>query len=110
MIDARSSWPLVKEDDADREKRRTSAEKHKTALDAEKEKEKKKNIDWQTLEQRWTLARHEGWPKEDWPDKDDDDEDDDDDSEGMAVRLNQLVQPPPQAGTLSTHVEAPKEP
>ena len=88
MIDARSSWPLVKEDDADREKRRTSAEKHKTALDAEKEKEKKKNIDWQTLEQRWTLARHEGWPKEDWPDKDDDDEDDDDDSEGMAVRLN----------------------
>jgi hypothetical protein len=50
VIDARSSWPLVKEDDADREKRRTSAEKHKTALDAEKEKEKKKNIDWQTLE------------------------------------------------------------
>ena len=35
----------MKEDEADREKRRSSAEKHKTALDAEKKKEKKKNID-----------------------------------------------------------------
>jgi len=34
----------VKEDEADREKWCTSTEKHKTALDAEKKKEKKKNI------------------------------------------------------------------
>ena len=31
----------MKEDEADHEKRRTSAEKHKTALDVEKKKEKK---------------------------------------------------------------------
>jgi hypothetical protein len=50
VINARPSKPLVKEDEADREKRCSSVEKHKTVLDAEKKKEKKKNIAWQELE------------------------------------------------------------
>ena len=36
----------MKEDEADHEKRRTSAEKHKTTPDAEKKKERKKNLAW----------------------------------------------------------------
>jgi len=44
-IDARSSKPLVKEDDVEREKRRASAEKHKFVQDAEKKKEKRKNLE-----------------------------------------------------------------
>ena len=39
----------MKEDEVDHEKRRTSTEKHKTTLDAEKKKEKKKNIKRQAL-------------------------------------------------------------
>ena len=45
MIDARSSKPPVKEDDTEHETRRASAEKHKTVLDAEKKKEKRKNLE-----------------------------------------------------------------
>jgi hypothetical protein len=37
-IDARSSRPLVKEDDVDRERRRESAEKQKSTKDLEKKK------------------------------------------------------------------------
>ncbi|XP_021319233.1 UPF0329 protein ECU05_1680/ECU11_0050-like [Sorghum bicolor] len=44
-IDARSSKPLVKEDDMDRDKRRESIEKLKSAKDLEKKKEKKKNLE-----------------------------------------------------------------
>jgi hypothetical protein len=44
-IDARSSKPPGKEDDADREKRRASAEKQKSVKDAERKKEKKKNLE-----------------------------------------------------------------
>jgi hypothetical protein len=40
-IDARSLKPPVKEDEVDREKRLTSAKKHKTVQDTEKKKEKK---------------------------------------------------------------------
>jgi len=35
----------VKEDDAEREKRHASMEKHKSVKDTEKKKEKKKNIE-----------------------------------------------------------------
>jgi hypothetical protein len=81
----------VKEDEADREKRRSSAEKHKTMLDTEKKKENKKNIAHQELDQHRAQARREGRPKEESPDEEDDDDNDDDDSEGMAARLYQLL-------------------
>jgi hypothetical protein len=51
VIDARSSWPPVKEDDVEREKRRASTEKHKTVQDAKKKKEKRKNLERQALEE-----------------------------------------------------------
>jgi len=42
----------VKEDDADRDKRRESAKKSKSAKDLENKKEKKKNLSRQALETR----------------------------------------------------------
>jgi len=50
----------VKEDDAEREKRRASMEKHKSIKDAEKKKEKKKNLERQVLEERRSKSRHWG--------------------------------------------------
>ena len=44
-IDKRSSKPPVKEDDAEREKRRAFAEKHKFVQNAKKKKEKRKNLE-----------------------------------------------------------------
>ena len=44
-IDNRSSKPPVKEDDAEREKRRAFAEKHKFVQNAKKKKEKRKNLE-----------------------------------------------------------------
>jgi len=56
-IDARSSKPLVKEDDVDRDKRRESIEKLKSAKDLEKKKEKKKNLVRQALETHRAKSR-----------------------------------------------------
>ena len=94
------SKPLVKEDDAEREKRRASAKKHKTTQDVEKNKERRKNLERQALEERRAQARREGKPEEDSPveDNDDDDDDEDDDSKGMAAHLDRILQFPPQAG------------
>ena len=66
-IDARSSKPLVKEDDVDRDKRRESAEKQKSAKDLENKKEKKKNLERQALETRRAKSRQRAEPKEDSP-------------------------------------------
>ena len=52
MIDTRSSKPLVKEDDAEREERCTSTEKHKSVKDIEKKEEKRKSLERQVLEER----------------------------------------------------------
>jgi len=84
----------VKEDDADRKKRRASIEKQKSVKDAEKKKEKKKNLERQALEERRAKSRHGGESEEDSPDEDDenDDDDDGDDFEGMAARLDQILQ------------------
>ena len=46
-IDVRSSRPPVKEDEVDRNRRRQSAEKLKSAKDSAKKGEKKKNLDRQ---------------------------------------------------------------
>jgi hypothetical protein len=81
-------------------------------LDAEKKKEKKKNIARHALEQRWAQARCEGKPEEDSPDEDaeEDDDDDDDDVEGMGAHLDRLLQLPPRAGVSSMQEESSKEP
>jgi len=56
-IDTRSSRPLVKEDDVDRDRRRESTEKQKSAKDLEKKKEKKKNLERQAVEKRRAKSR-----------------------------------------------------
>jgi len=62
-IDARSSRPLVKEDDVDRERRHEFAEKQKSTKDLEKKKEKKKNLERQALEKRRVKSRQRGSPR-----------------------------------------------
>jgi len=47
----------MKEDDVDRDKRRESAEKQKSAKDLEKKKENKKNLKRQALETRRAKSR-----------------------------------------------------
>jgi len=101
-IDARSSRPPVKEDDVDRDRRRESAEKQNSTKDLEKMKEKKKNLDRQALETRRAKSRQRGEPEEDSPDEVDGNkgDDDSDDSEGMAARLDKILEGSPQADVL----------
>ena len=87
MIDATSSKPPVKEDDVEREKRCTTAEKHKSMQEAERKNDKMMNLRQQVLEEPRAKARREGRPEEDSPDEDDDDNDDED-SEGMVAHLD----------------------
>ena len=109
-IDARSSKPPVKEDEVDRDKRRESAEKQKSAKDLEKKKERKKNLEQQALETRRVNSRQRGEPEEDSPDEDDGNEGDDGsyDSEGMAARLDRILEGPPQADVVVPRTGAPK--
>ena len=95
-IDARSSRPPVKEDGVDRERRRESAEKQKSVKDLEKKKEKKKNLERQALKKRRARSRQKGESEEDSPEEDDGNEGDDDgnDSEGMAARLDRILEGP----------------
>ena len=93
-IDVRSSRPPVKEDEVDRDKRRESTEKQKSAMDLKKKKEKKKNLERQALETRRAKSRQRGEPEEESLDEDDggDGDDDSDNSEGMASRLNRILE------------------
>ena len=110
LIDARFSRPPVKEDDADRDKRRESVEKQKSTKDLEKKKEKKKNLERQALEKRRAKSRQRGESEEESPDEDDgnDGDDDSDDSEGMAARLDKILEGPPQADVDVPRTGAPK--
>ncbi|XP_021321279.1 TRAF3-interacting protein 1-like [Sorghum bicolor] len=109
-FDDRSSRPPVKEDDIDRDRRRESAEKQKSAKDLEKKKEKKKNLERQVLETRRAKSRQRVEPEEDSPDEGDDNEGDDgsDDSEGMVARLDKILEDPPQADVDIPWMGAPK--
>ena len=109
-VDARSSRPLVKEDDVDRDKRRESMEKQKSEKDLEKRKEKKKNLERQALETRRAWSRQRGEPEEDSPDEDDGEEGDggSHDSEGMASRLDRILEGLPQANMAIPRTGAPK--
>ena len=109
-IDARSLKPPVKDDEVDRNKRRESTEKQKSAKDLEKKKEKKKNLERQALETRRAKSRQKGEPEEDSPDEDDGDEGDDgsNDSKGMASRLDRTLEGPPQADIAIPRTRAPK--
>ena len=80
----------------DRDKRRESAEKLKSTEDMEK----KKNLARQALETRRAKSRQRGEPEEESPDEDDggDGDNDSDDSEGMASRLDRILEGPPQTG------------
>ena len=97
----------MKEDDAEREKRPASVEKHKSVKDTEK----RKNLEHQALVKQRAKERHEGEPEEESPNEDDgDDDDDDDESEGMAARLNRVLQGLPQTDIPSSRAEALKGP
>lgn len=69
-------------------------------MDLKKKKEKKKNLERQALETRRVKSRQRGEPEEESPDEDDggDGDDDSDDSEGMASRLDRILEGPPQTG------------
>jgi len=89
----------VKEDDVDRDRRCESAEKLKFANDSEKKKEKKKNLARQALEAHRSKSEQRGEPEEESPNEDDGgDDDDSDDSEGMASRLDWILEGPPRTG------------
>ena len=94
----------------DRDKRRESAEKLKSAKDLEKKKEKKKNLVRQVLETRRAKSRERGEPEEESPDEDDggDGDDDSDDSEGMASHLDRILEGPPQTGVDVPRTGIPK--
>jgi len=110
-IDVRSSRPPVKEDEADRDKRRQSAEKLKSVKDFKKKGEKKRNLDRQALDARRAKSRQRGEPEEESPSDDDggDDDEDSDDSEGMASRLDQILEDPPGGDVDAPRTGAPKE-
>ncbi|XP_021309156.1 RNA polymerase II degradation factor 1-like [Sorghum bicolor] len=111
-IDVRSSRPPVKEGEVDRNKRRESAEKQKSALDLKKKNEKKKkNLERQALEARRSKSRQRGEPEEESPDEDDgsDGDDNSDDFEGMASRLDRILEGLPRAGADAPWTGAPKE-
>jgi len=77
----------------------------------EKKKEKKKNLYRQALEARRAKSRQRGEPEEESPNEDegDDGDDDSDDSEGMASRLDRILEGPPRADANAPRTGAPKE-
>ena len=101
----------MKEDEVDRDKLRESVEKQKSVLDIKKRKEKKKNLDRQALEECRAKSRQRGEPEEESPDEDDggDGNDDSDDSEGMASRLDRILEGPHRADADAPRTRAPKE-
>ena len=100
----------MKEDDADRDKRHESTEKLKSAKDLEKKGQKKKNLARQALVTRRAKSRQRGEPEEESPNEDDggDGDDDSDDSEGMASRLDRILEGPPQTGVDIPRTGVPK--
>ena len=101
----------MKEDEVDRDKRRESAEKQKSTMDLKKKNEKKKSLERQALEIRRSKSRQRGEPEEESPDEDDgsDGDDDSDDSEGMASRLDRILEGPPRGDADAPRMGAPKE-
>jgi len=94
----------------DRDKRRQSTEKQKSAKDSEKKKKKKKNLDRQALEARRAKSRQRGKPEEESPNEDDGGYggDNSDDSEGMVSRLDRILKGSPPTGVDIPRTEVPK--
>jgi len=111
QIDVRSSRPPVKEDKVNRDKRRQFAEKLKSAKDSKKKGEKKRNLNRQALDARRAKSRQRGEPEEESPSEDDggDSGDDSEDSEGMASRLDRILEGPPGGDVDARRTGAPKE-
>ena len=79
-------------------------------MDLKKKNEKKKNLERQALETRRSKSRKRGEPEEESPNEDDgdDDDDDSDDSEGMASRLDRILEGPPRTDVDAPRTGAPK--
>jgi len=87
-----------------------SAKKQKSAKDSAKKGDKKKNLDCQALEARRSKSRQRGEPEEESPSDDDgDDDEDNDDSEGMASRLDRILEGPPRGDVDAPRMETSKE-
>ena len=99
----------MKEDEVDRDRRRQSAEKLKSAKDSAKKGEKKKNLEHQALDARRAKSRQRGEPEEESPSDDGDDDEDSDDSEGMASRLDRILEGPPRGDVDAPRTKTPKE-
>ena len=111
QIDVRSSRPPLKEDEVDDDARRWSAEKQKSPKDSAKKGEKKKNLDRQALEACRAKSRQRGEPEEESPSDDEggDGDEDSDDSEGMASRLDRILEGPSRGDVDAPRMETPKE-
>ena len=81
----------------------------KSAKDSAKKGEKKKNLDRQALEARRAKSRQRGEPEEESPSDDVDDDEDSDDSEGMASRLDRILEGLPRGDVDTPRTETPKE-
>ena len=94
----------------DRDKRRESVEKSKSAKDLEKKKEKRKKSHATSVGDASSEIQAEGEPEEEAPDEDDggDGDDDNDDSEGMASCLDRILEGPPQTGVDIPRTGIPK--
>jgi len=99
----------MKEDEVDRDRWCQSAEKLKSAKDSAKKGEKKKNLNRQALEARRAKSRQRGEPEEESTSDDDDDDEDSDDSEGMASRLDRILEGLPRGDVDAPRTETPKE-
>jgi len=99
----------VKEDEVDCDRRRQSAEKLKSAKDSARKGEKKKNLDRQALDARRAKSRQRGEPEKESSSEDDDDDEGSDDSEGMASRLERILEGPPRGDFDVPQTEAPME-
>jgi len=99
----------VKEDEVDRDRRHQSAEKLKSAKDSARKGEKKKNLNRQALDARRAKSRQRGEPEEESPSEDDDDDEGSDDSEGMASRLDRILEGPARGDVDVPRTEIPKE-
>ena len=81
----------------------------KSAKDTAKKGEKKKNLDRQALDARRAKSRQRGEPEEESPSDDDDNDEDSDDSEGMASRLDRILEGPPRGDVDVARTETPRE-
>jgi len=102
--------PPVKEDNIDREKRRASVEKQKFTKDAEKKKDQEEEPRATSAHGTSSQVKVWGESEEDTPDEDDESDDGNDgkDSEGIAARLDRILDDLPRSDVETSRVGLPR--